>query len=160
MWAYLVFLEKSLSKWISQTDLVFLNKQNLNTNPSHFLLTSEPKKCFRVLDSLHFSLIPWKQGQEEISVSLDPGVLDSWDIMKTFRLVLWLWVWRFFFFVKVCIMKWSFHLSAAIFIWCVPFVCSSNFFLKNYVFSKTLMIFVCFSCWMFTSCAYWFWVML
>ena len=72
-----LFLGKVLSKHISKENVVFLNTLNLNTSPSHFLCALERETVFSFFFSARSTIPPGKTGWEEISVSFDPGVLDT-----------------------------------------------------------------------------------
>ena len=90
LWVNPVCLVKSWSKWISWSDLFVLFKRHLSTNLSHFLFVSDQKNVVSLLFFRSFYTSPQKLGEEEISLTLDPGGFDSWDNMKTFLLALFL----------------------------------------------------------------------
>ena len=117
--------------------------------PQTLLFYLRALKHFRLFFLRSFYNPPWKSGRVEISLSFDPGVLESWDHMKTFLLALFLSVSNLFSFFKVVITNWYCQIWANIFLEGVPFVCSSNYFPKISKFSWTLKKIVCFSFCMF-----------
>ena len=69
-------LLESLSNKTPEVKLVFDNKKGVNANQSQFLFTSEQKNFISLFFSRSFYKTLWKSGEEEISLSLDLGVLD------------------------------------------------------------------------------------
>ena len=72
-----LLLGRALSKQISKANFVFLNTLNLNTSPSHFFCALEWETVFSLFFLRSFYKPRWKSAGEEISLSFDPGVLDT-----------------------------------------------------------------------------------
>ena len=135
LWVFMFRLLQSSYNKISRSNLVFLKKKEINTNCTHFFSVSEPKKVrqlpFQPLVLQNAS----KEGWVEISVSFDLRVLGRQCQMKTFCLVLCLSLSSFFFLKLIIIVNYWCSAWSKLFLQLVPFVRSSNFFLKILNFS-------------------------